>query len=218
MEDLQTLDNLYNIKGLEDKNIDRETKIHLSTVQAMVKRILYNDGEGTPSVSDYDLIIIDEAHRGYTLDKEMGDDELEFRNQEDFVSKYRTVIEYFDAVKIAVTATPALHTTEIFGKPVFEYSYREAVLDGFLVDYNLPHQIITKLRKEGVHYQKGDTVQIFDPEKNEITDFSELEDELDFDINQFNKKIIIEDFNRVVLNEIAQDLDPEGQGKTLIFA
>ncbi|MBF1097526.1 MAG: type I restriction-modification system endonuclease, partial [Riemerella sp.] len=218
LEDLQTLDNLYNIKGLEDKNIDRETKIHLSTVQAMVKRILYNDGESTPSVSDYDLIIIDEAHRGYTLDKEMGEDELEFRNQEDFVSKYRTVIEYFDAVKIAVTATPALHTTEIFGKPVFEYSYREAVLDGFLVDYNLPHQIITKLRKEGVHYQKGDTVQIFDPEKNEITDFSELEDELDFDINQFNKKIIIEDFNRVVLNEIAQDLDPEGQGKTLIFA
>lgn len=218
LEDLQTLDNLYNIKGLEDKNIDRETKIHLSTVQAMVKRILYNDSEGTPSVSDYDLIIIDEAHRGYTLDKEMGDDELEFRNQEDFVSKYRTVIEYFDAVKIAVTATPALHTTEIFGKPVFEYSYREAVLDGFLVDYNPPHQIITELRKEGVHYQKGDTVQIFDPEKNEITDFSELEDELDFDINQFNKKIIIEDFNRVVLNEIAQDLDPEGQGKTLIFA
>ena len=218
LEDLQTLDNLYNIKGLEDKSIDRETKIQLSTVQAMVKRILYNDSEGTPSVSDYDLIIIDEAHRGYTLDKEMGDDELEFRNQEDFVSKYRTVIEYFDAVKIAVTATPALHTTEIFGKPVFEYSYREAVLDGFLVDYNLPHQIITKLRKEGVHYQKGDTVQIFDPEKNEITDFSELEDELDFDINQFNKKIIIEDFNRIVLNEIAQDLDPEGQGKTLIFA
>lgn len=203
---------------MEDKNIDRETKIHLSTVQAMVKQILYNDSEGTPSVSDYDLIIIDEAHRGYTLDKEMGDDELEFRNQEDFVSKYRTVIEYFDAVKIAVTATPALHTTEIFGKPVFEYSYREAVLDGFLVDYNPPHQIITELRKEGVHYQKGDTVQIFDPEKNEITDFSELEDELDFDINQFNKKIIIEDFNRVVLNEIAQDLDPEGQGKTLIFA
>ena len=218
LEDLQTLDNLYNIKGLEDKNIDRETKIHLSTVQAMVKRILYNDGENIPSVSDYDLIIIDEAHRGYTLDKEMGEDELEFRNQEDFVSKYRTVIEYFDAVKIAVTATPALHTTEIFGKPVFEYSYREAVLDGFLVDYNLPHQIITKLRKEGVHYRKGDTVQIFDPEKNEITDFSELEDELDFDIEQFNKKIIIEDFNRVVLNEIAQDLDPEGQGKTLIFA
>lgn len=218
LEDLQTLDNIYNIKGLEDKNIERETKIHLSTVQAMVKRILYNEGEYIPSVSDYDLIIIDEAHRGYTLDKEMADDEMEFRNQDDFVSKYRSVIDYFDAVKIAVTATPALHTTEIFGKPVFEYSYREAVLDGFLVDYNLPHQIITQLRKEGIHYQKGDTIQIFDPEKNEITDFSEIEDELDFDIEQFNKKIIVEDFNRVVLNEIAQDLDPEGQGKTLIFA
>ncbi|MDT9500348.1 type I restriction-modification system endonuclease [Capnocytophaga canimorsus] len=218
LEDLQTLANIYNIKGLEDKTIERETKIHLSTVQAMVKRILYNEGENIPSVSDYDLIIIDEAHRGYTLDKEMADDELEFRNQDDFISKYRSVIDYFDAVKIAVTATPALHTTEIFGKPVFEYSYREAVLDGFLVDYNLPHQIITQLRKEGIHYQKGDTIQIFDPEKNEITDFSEIEDELNFDIEQFNKKVIVEDFNRVVLTEIAQDLDPEGQGKTLIFA
>lgn len=218
LEDLQTLDNLYNIKGLEDKNIDRETKIHLSTVQAMVKRIIYNEGEDIPSVSDYDLVIIDEAHRGYILDKEMDDDELEFRNQSDFISKYRTVIDYFDAVKIAVTATPALHTTQIFGKPVFEYSYREAVLDGFLVDCNLPHQIVTKLRQEGIHYDKGETIKIYDPEKNEIEDFSEIEDELDFDIEQFNKKIIVEGFNRAVLGEIAQDLDPEGQGKTLIFA
>lgn len=218
LEDLQTLDNLYNIKSLENKTIERETKIHLSTIQAMVKRILYNEGENLPSVSDYDLIIIDEAHRGYVLDKEMDNDELEFRNQSDFISKYRTAIDYFDAIKIAVTATPALHTTEIFGKPVFEYSYREAVLDGFLVDYDLPIQITTKLRENGIHYQKGDTIKILDPEKNEITDFSEIEDELNFDVEQFNKKIVVEDFNRVIVTEIAQNLDPEGNGKTLIFA
>lgn len=218
LEDLQTLDNLYNIKGLGDKNIDRETKIHLSTVQAMVKRIIYNEGEDIPSVSDYDLVIIDEAHRGYILDKEMDDDELEFRNQSDFISKYCTVIDYFDAVKIAVTATPALHTTQIFGKPVFEYSYREAVLDGFLVDYDLPFQITTKLSENGIHYQKGDTIQIINLEKEGGIDFSEVEDELNFDVEQFNKKIIVEDFNRVVLNEIAKELDPEGKGKTLIFA
>lgn len=71
-----------------------------------------------PAVSDYDLIIIDEAHRGYLLDKEMGDTELLYRDQRDYQSKYRSVIEYFDAVKIALTATPALQTTEIFGQPV----------------------------------------------------------------------------------------------------
>lgn len=53
MEDLLTLDDIYNIKGLEDKTIDKETRIHISTVQGMVKRIMYNDGETMPAVSDY---------------------------------------------------------------------------------------------------------------------------------------------------------------------
>ena len=63
-----------------------------------------------PAVSDYDLIIVDEAHRGYLLDKEMGDTEILYRDQRDYQSKYRSVIEYFDAVKIGLTATPALQT------------------------------------------------------------------------------------------------------------
>ena len=73
--------------------------------------------------------------------EKMGDDELLYRSQEDYISKYRTVIEYFDAVKVALTATPALHTSEIFGKPVFNYSYREAVIEGFLIDHDAPHNI-----------------------------------------------------------------------------
>ena len=36
-------------------------------------------------------------------------------------------------MKIGLTATPALHTAQIFGAPVFNYSYREAVIDGYLV-------------------------------------------------------------------------------------
>ena len=48
MEDLLTLDDIYNIKGLEDKTIDKETRIHISTVQGMVKRIMYNNGETMP--------------------------------------------------------------------------------------------------------------------------------------------------------------------------
>ena len=134
LEDLMTLDEIYNIKGLEDKEIDKETRIHIATVQSMVKRILYNTEDTMPAVSDYDLIIVDEAHRGYILDKEMGEDELLYRNQTDYQSKYRSVIEYFDAVKIALTATPALQTTKIFGEPVFKYTYREAVIEGYLVD------------------------------------------------------------------------------------
>lgn len=221
LEDLMTLDDIYNIKGLDDKEIDRETRIQIATVQSMVKRIMYNDGDTMPAVSDYDLVIIDEAHRGYILDREMGEDEILYRDQMDYQSKYRSVVEYFDAVKIALTATPALQTTEIFGQPVFKYTYREAVIEGYLVDHDMPHRLLTKLNTEGIHYKKGDIIVRYDPVTGEITNSELLEDELDFDVDAFNRQVITEPFNQTVLAEIARDIDPESpdvQGKTLIFA
>ena len=218
IEELMTLDSIYNIKGLDEKEIDRETKIHIATVQSLVKRILYPEGDTMPSVTDYDLIVVDEAHRGYILDKEMSETEMLYRNQDDYISKYRTVIEYFDAVKIALTATPALHTTEIFGKPVFNYSYREAVIDGYLVDHDAPHNIRTKLRVEGINYQKGEQLAIYDPVTGEVLNSAELEDDMKFEIDSFNRQVITENFNRTVLEEIAWDFNPDGQGKTLIYA
>ena len=222
LEDLMTLDEIYNIKGLDDKLIDKETRIQVATVQGMVKRILYTeDGDSKPSVTDFDLIIIDEAHRGYILDKEMDDAELLYRDQRDYQSKYRSVVEYFDAVKIALTATPALHTTEIFGQPVFKYTYREAVIEGYLVDHDAPHRYETKLSSEGIHYIPGQTVTIFDPVTGEITNSELLEDELNFDVEQFNRQVITRSFNETVLEEISRSIDPENpkeSGKTLIFA
>ena len=218
IEELMTLDSIYNIKGLDEKEIDKETKIHIATVQSLVKRILYPENDTMPSVTDYDLIVVDEAHRGYILDKEMSETEMLYRNQDDYISKYRTVIEYFDAVKIALTATPALHTTEIFGKPVFNYSYREAVIDGYLVDHDAPHNIRTKLRVEGINYQKGEQLAIYDPVTGEVLNSAELEDDMKFEIDTFNRQVITENFNRTVLEEIAWDFNPDGQGKTLIYA
>lgn len=220
LEDLKTLNDIYDIKTLEDAVFEDETKVHIATVQGMVKRLLYNDEERQPSVTDYDLIVIDEAHRGYLLDKEMGEDELLYRDQLDYQSKYRMVIEYFDAVKIALTATPALHTTQIFGNPVFKYTYREAVIEGYLVDYDAPHKIKTQFNTEGIKYNKGETLALYDPVTHEITNSEVLQDEMNFDVEKFNKQIITPSFNRTVLEEIGRDIDPEDvmQGKTLIYA
>lgn len=218
LEELMTLDSIYSIKGLDDKDIDPETRLQIATVQSLVRRILYNEDEKMPSVTDYDLIVIDEAHRGYALDKDMSETELLYRDQDDYISKYRTVIEYFDAVKIALTATPALHTTEIFGKPVFNYSYREAVIDGYLVDHDAPHNIQTRLRTEGIQYKKGECLVIYDPVSGQLLNSDELEDDMNFEIDTFNRQVITEKFNRAVFEEIAWDLDPDGSGKTLIYA
>jgi len=219
IEDLEKFNDIYDIKGIEHMRPDSETKIHVSTVQGMVRRVLYNeDMESMPKVDDYDCIVIDEAHRGYILDKEMGEVELEIREQTDYVSKYTQVIEYFDAAKIALTATPALHTKTLFGDPVYKYSYREAVIDGYLVDHEPPHRLTTQLKEAGIHFDKGESVDVYDALKGEVFNIDNLPDELNFDIESFNKKVINENFNRVVLQEIAKDIDPEALGKTLIFA
>ena len=215
--ELMTLDNLYNIKELGEGAFDPETRIQVATVQSLVRRIL-SDDDTHLTVSDYDLVIIDEAHRGYTLDREMTENELEYRDQSDYISKYRMVIEYFDAVKVAMTATPALHTTQIFGKPVFTYSYREAVIDGWLVDHDAPHNIVTKLRKEGIKYKKGEQLVMVDPVTGELLNGADLPDDLSFDVDSFNRKVITENFNRTVFKEICNDLNPFGPEKTLIYA
>ena len=222
LEDLMTLDNIYNIQSLVEKGFESEIRVRVSTVQSMVKRILYPDGESPmPSVTDYDLLIVDEAHRGYMLDREMGEDEILYRDQRDYQSKYRAVLSYFDAVKIALTATPALHTTLIFGAPIFRYTYREAVMDGYLVDHDPPHDLKTRLRMEGIHYHAGDTPAVYDPATGEIINGDALPDDLNFGVEDFNRKVIADSFNQTVLTEIMNDLDPEHpetHGKTLIFA
>lgn len=216
---LNTFAEIYDVKELKDVLPDKDTRLQFATVQSMVKRLFYNDTEESlPPVDQYDCIIIDEAHRGYLLDKEMEDEELNFKNQQDYVSKYRMVLDYFDAYAIGLTATPALHTKEIFGSPVYFYSYREAVIDGFLIDHEPPYDIETRLSKEGIKWQKGEKPKAYDRESNSVVELDELEDELKFDVSDFNKLVLSENFNRTVVKALVNELDPYGDQKTLVFA
>lgn len=214
----KTFAEIFGLKGLEDVTPDVETKVHICTIQGLVKRVLYAaDTSEAPPVDQYDLMVIDECHRGYLLDREMSDAELSFRSQDDYISKYRRVLEYFDAVKIGLTATPALHTTDIFGEPIFRYSYREAVIDGFLIDHEPPIRIETALARAGIGFSEGEQVDYLAPETGEINT-AILPDEVRFEVEQFNKQVITPEFNRVVAEELAKHIDPALPGKTLIFA
>jgi type I restriction enzyme R subunit len=219
LESYHSFTEIFELQTLDDKKPNQETKVQIATVQGMVKRLFYSDSEETdiPSVDQYDCIIVDEAHRGYTLDKEMSELELEFRDHEDYVSKYRKVLDYFDAVRIGLTATPALHTVEIFGRPVFNYSYREAVIDGYLIDHEPPMQFETQLKKYGIKWQIGEEVAVYDVSSGNI-DKEMLQDEINLEVTQFNKTVITENFNRVILEELTKYIDPESEGKMLIFA
>src|SRR5690606_17949945 len=145
MESLQTFADTFGILEIDEKDPEGHTRDQIATVQGMVRRVLMAPEDAIkPPVDEYDCIVVDECHRGYLMDREMSDEELGFRDQSDYISKYRRVIEYFDAIKIGLTATPALHPTEIFRPPCYSYSYRDAVIDGFLVDHEPPYQIETQ--------------------------------------------------------------------------
>lgn len=217
MENLQSFAETFGIKELDEQTPDGDTAVHIATVQGMVQRLLFAAEDATsPSVDQYDCIVVDECHRGYLLDRELSETEMTFRGFDDYISKYRRVLDYFDAVKIGLTATPALHTTQIFGLPVYSYSYREAVIDGFLVDYEPPIQIETVLSTQGITWKAGDDIKIFNGRYNQIELFK-TPDEIKLDIEDFNRKVITESFNRVVCDYLAQELDPLSRQKTLIF-
>lgn len=218
VEGTQRFSDVFNIKDLADLKPDRETRLHFATVQAVAKRLFHSGEDDAPElhIDDYDCIVVDECHRGYTLDKEMSEGELTFRDQDDYLSVYRRVLDFFDAVKIGLTATPALHTTEIFDRPVFEYTYREAVVEGFLVDHDPPISIATKLSTEGIHFIVGERVAAWN-ETAAQPDFVTMKDELDFDVEDFNRQVVTENFNRVVCAELAARIDPSLPEKTLIF-
>jgi len=217
MESLQTFADIFGIKELDEQTPDSDTAVHIATVQGMVARVL-NPAEDVspPPVDQYDCIIVDECHRGYLLDRELSQTELTFRSFDDYISKYRRVLDYFDAVKIGLTATPALHTTEIFGPPIYTYSYREAVIDGFLIDHEPPYKITTELSSKGIVWKKGEDVSVYKSSSSEL-ELYQAPDEIKIEIEEFNRKVITESFNRVVCEYLARELDPASRQKTLVF-
>ncbi|WP_345889709.1 type I restriction-modification system endonuclease [Spongiibacter thalassae] len=104
----------------------------------------------------------------------------------------------------------------MFGKPVYTYSYREAVADDWLIDHEPPIRYETLLSQQGIHFDSGTTISAINTATGEI-ETSELDDELDFEVDAFNRSVISESFNRVICEQLAHELDPFGDEKTMIF-
>jgi type I restriction enzyme R subunit len=217
IETTRTFADIYELKELKVIQPERDTRVHFATVQGLIKRVLWpENGDGAPTIDQYDCIVVDECHRGYALDREANEDDLEFRSQDQYLSQYRRLLEHFDAIKIGLTATPAVHTTEIFGAPVFEYSYRRAVVDGVLVDHEPPVRVVTQLAEDGINFKAGEEVEVFDPGTQSI-DKVNLPDDVELEIESFNKRVITRQFNEVVCDVVAEHIDPSLPEKTLVF-
>lgn len=157
-------------------------------------------------VHAFDFIVADECHRGYTSAE---------------LSTWRTVLEYFDAVKVGLTATPAAHTTAYFKEVVYRYEYQRAIDEGHLVDYDAV-AIRSNIRMTGLFLQEGEQVGLVDTatggEKLDL-----LEDQRVYDTSDIERKVTAPDSNRKVIEELRKYADEHEAKygrfpKTLIFA
>ena len=154
----------------------------------------------------FDLIIADECHRGYTTAE---------------TSKWREVLEYFDAAQVGLTATPAMHSLAYFNDIVYRYTYEQAIRDGYLVDFDAV-RITSDIRMKGVFLKSGEGVELVDTATGERT-YDQLEDQREFDASQVERSVTAPDSNRKIVKEFAKHaLEQEEQlgrfPKTLIFA
>ena len=84
------------------------------------------------------------------------------------------------------------------------------------MDHEPPLQIQTRLARDGIHYDVNDEIPVYNP-KTQQQELFTTPDQINFDVESFNKRVINENFNRVVCEELARHIDPTLQGKTLIF-
>lgn len=154
----------------------------------------------------FDVVIADECHRGYTAQE---------------LSVWRDTLEHFDAIRVGLTATPAAHTLAYFKDTIFEYGYRQAVQDGFLVDYDAV-KVQSGVRINGVFLTENEAVKYIDPKTGEKR-LDRLEAERQFDASSIEREITVPDSNRKVIEELKKYAEEHERSynrfpKTLIFA
>ncbi len=140
----------------------------------------------------FDLVIVDECHRGGAKDE----------------SRWRGILEYFSsAVQIGLTATPKrkfnADTYAYFGEPVYTYSLKDGIKDGFLTPFKVKR--IQTTMDEYV-YTGDDDILSGEGEINEGEVFEEKD---------FNKRIVIEEREKKRVQLMLDSINPKE--KTLVF-
>ncbi|WP_424685831.1 EcoAI/FtnUII family type I restriction enzme subunit R [Enterococcus sp.] len=179
---------------VQNRNLDSSYEIYLALYQQLVG----DDGEEAYrqfQPNFFDLIVIDECHRGSAKEE----------------SAWRKVLDYFtEATHIGCTATP-IETKEAssftyFGEPIYEYSLKQGIDDGFLAPYKV---IRIGLDKDLEGYR---------PEAGKVDKHGyEIEDR-EYNVKDFDRSIVIDDRTRVVASKISEFLKKTDRfSKTIVF-
>lgn len=178
------------------RRIDTAYEIYLGLYQAITgpeeREKLYREF----SREFFDLIVIDECHRGSAAED----------------SAWREILEYFsDATQIGMTATPKetkyISNIAYFGEPVYFYSLKQGIRDGFLA----PYKVVK------VHIDRD--VEGYRPEKGQLDrEGEEVEDRI-YNIKDFDWTLVLDERTKLVARKITEFLKESGDRfqKTIVF-
>ena len=178
------------------RRIDTAYEIYLSLYQAITgpeeqQKIFREFSRGF-----FDLIVIDECHRGSAAED----------------SAWREILEYFStATQIGLTATPKetryVSNIHYFGEPVYSYSLKQGIADGFLA----PYKVIK------VHIDRD--VEGYRPEQGQLDrDGNQVEDRI-YNLKDFDRTLVLDERTKLVARKVTQYLKESGNRfqKTILF-
>lgn len=180
---------------IEGGEVVKSREIYFSTYQAIA------EDESRPGLyrayapDFFDLVIVDEAHRGSARDE----------------SRWREILEYFSpAVQLGMTATPLRdvnrNTYEYFGAPLYTYSLRQGIDDGFLAPYRV-HRIVTSYDAAG-----------WRPSQGELDRYGQVIPDQEYQTQDFERLVALKVRTEAIaanLSEYLASTDP--YAKTIVF-
>jgi len=180
---------------VKNRSIDKSFEVYLALYQAVTGTEEEQNIYKQFNRDFFDLIVIDECHRGSAKDD----------------SAWREILDYFEpAIHLGLTATPKetneVSTLTYFGDPVYTYSLKEGIQDGFLAPYKVIRMDLDK-DLQGWRPPKG----MLDDDGNEI------EDRI-YNLKDMDRTLILPARNQLLAKKVIdylQEVDPFG--KTIVF-
>ena len=180
---------------ITNRTVDKSFEIYLCLYQAVTGTEEEHNIYKQFSPDFFDLIIVDECHRGSAADD----------------AAWRQVLAYFtSATQIGLTATPKetkdISNIEYFGEPIYTYSLRQGIDDGFLAPYKVVRIGLDK------------DLDGWRPEDGQKDKFGNLIEDREYNVRDFDRNLILEKRTQVVAAKITEFLKATDRfAKTIIF-
>jgi type I restriction enzyme R subunit len=180
---------------ITDRTVDKSFEVYLALYQAISGADETKDIFKQFSREFFDLVIVDECHRGSAVEN----------------SAWREILDYFEsATQIGLTATPKetvdVSTQEYFGEPLYTYSLKQGIDDGFLAPYKV---IRIDLDKDLTGWR---------PEKGRVDKYGEVIADRVYNQQDFDRTLVLEQRTKLVARKVTEFLKATNRfDKTIVF-